>query len=78
MLILGWILKNQKLTTGIVAALAIAVVLTITYRKGKAACEAEVMQEKVYIYEKANDVKNDIARLPDGDAMRVLRSKWQR
>lgn len=36
------------------------------------------MQEKVYIYEKANDVKNDIARLPDGDAMRVLRSKWQR
>ena len=52
--------------------------LTTAYLKGKAACEAEIIQEKVVVYEKAQAVKNRVNKLPDGDAMRMLRQKWQR
>lgn len=62
----------------IAIGLAVASLLATAYLKGKAACEAKIVQEKVVVYEKAQSVKNGVSKLPDGDAMRVLRKEWQR
>jgi len=62
-----------------IAIVLIAVtLLTTAYLKGKAACEAEIIQEKVVVYEKANRVKNDVNKLGDGIALERLREDWQR
>jgi len=62
----------------IAIALLVTTLLTTAYLKGKAACEAKIIQEKVVVYEKAQSVKNSVNKLPDGDALKRLRNDWQR
>ena len=62
----------------IAIALSVIALLSIVYLKGKGACEAQIIQEKVIVYEKAQGVKTRVSRLPDGDALKRLRTNWQR
>jgi len=50
--------------------------LTTAYLKGKSACEAKIIQEKVVVYEKGNKHQNATSRLADGDAMRLWREEF--
>lgn len=52
--------------------------LMTAYLKGKSACEAKIIQEKVVVYEKAQGNKNRSNRVPDGASSGLLKQRWKR
>lgn len=72
------LLKFANYWKPIAAVVAVVALLATVYYRGKSACKTEIIQEKVYIYEKANVVKNRVNRLPDGESVKRLRAEWQR
>lgn len=59
-------------------ALILMAVAASSYRLAKNECKAEQLETIMEAHNVANDVKNAVARLPDGDAAKLLKQHWHR